>query len=67
MAGITTDIETNAGLPRKAENDGLQAEQHSLTDQIAADKHLKGQDAADELSNGKLPLFMFKIKPPGSV
>lgn len=67
MADLSSNIETNAGNPAEAEVDGLKAKQHSLKDQIAADKHLKSDDAVGELANGKLPIQLFKFKPPGSV
>lgn len=67
MAGITDSIETNAGNPLEVENDGFRAKQHSLKDQIAADKHLKGEANADQIASGKLPIGLFKFKPPGSV
>lgn len=67
MADLTDDIETSAAAPRKTMTDGLLSEDHSLPDQIAADKYLRSQTAAGELANGKLPIQMFVFKPPGSV
>lgn len=67
MADLTDDIETNAAQPKKVLTDGLLTEEHSLKDQIEADRYLKQQQAADEIANGKLPIQMFVFKPPGSV
>ena len=41
--------------------------EHSLPDQIAADKYLKQDAAAKAQANGKLPIGLFKIQPPGAV
>ncbi len=66
-ADSITNIETDAQLPAEAENDGINARQHKLTDRVAVQKYKDGQNAADELSNGKLPIQLFKVKAPGSV
>ena len=60
------NIETDAQLPAEAENDGLKAKQHKLGDRVDLQKYKNSQNAADEIMNGKLPVMMFKFKPPGS-
>lgn len=67
MADLASQIETNSALPAEVENDGFRAKQHSLRDQIAADKHLKADENANQIDNGKLPIQLFKFKPPGSI
>ncbi len=42
--GLEQSIEENAKGPAKASGDAGSVEQHKLTDQIAADKHLAGKD-----------------------
>lgn len=57
------DIATNAiDKPKKVENDGFQAEQHSIKDQIAADRHQTAQNAGPK----KLGLRFSKLIPPGA-
>ena len=59
--------ETESAAPKSITTDGLTIQEHSLPDQIAADKYLK-QDAQSKLvGSGKLPIHMFRFKPPGSV
>ena len=43
---LSTNIQTNAQGPRKAAGDSGSMEQHSLTDQIAADKYLESKKAS---------------------
>lgn len=43
MSEVSDAISTNAQGPKKVVADGVAVEQHSLADQIAADKHLKGE------------------------
>ena len=66
MADLASQIETDSGQPKAISTDGLRTEEHSLPDQIAADRYLKEDAAAKELKNGKLPLQMFRFQPPGS-
>ena len=42
---ITETIVKNASGPKFAEVDGQRVEQHTLTEQIAADKYLASKDA----------------------
>ena len=57
-------IKTNAEGPAKASGDSGSVEQHSLPDQIAADKHLASKQAA---SGKGLGIRRIKLSPPGAV
>jgi hypothetical protein len=67
MADLTDDIETAGENPKKVLSDGMLTEEHGLKDLIAADKHLRHQAAETGVAAGKLPIQLFKFKPPGSV
>jgi len=56
-------IRENATGPRKASGDAGSVEQHSLADQIAADKHLSGRKAA---AGPGLGIRLIKLAPPGA-
>lgn len=58
-------IKQNAEGPKQASADGVSAQQHSLADQIAADKYLAGKDAAAR--NPAKAFTRVKIVPPGTV
>lgn len=64
MAGLENDISTSATEPRKASGDSGSMEQHSLPDQIAADRYLKSTEAA---KNRKAWFRLAKLVPPGAV
>lgn len=68
LASMTTDIEnsidTNAQGPRKASGDSGSMEQHSLLDQIEADKYLESKRASRKAGLG---IKLLKLKPPGAV
>lgn len=49
---ITTSIEANAEGPKKVTVDGMSVEQHSIQDQIEADRYLKSQNAAAGANRG---------------
>lgn len=57
-------IETNAQAPKRVVSDGVEAEQHSLPDQIAADRYLSNKTGID--SSASRGLRMSKIKPGGA-
>ncbi len=57
-------IETNAKGPKQAGADGVNVQQHSLPDQIAADKYLANKRAA---KNPAKALTRVKVVPPGTV
>jgi len=58
-------IEQNATGPRQATADGVNVQQHSLPDQIAADKYLAGKRAVSK--NPAKAFTRVKIVPPGTV
>ena len=49
---ITETIIKNASGPKSAEVDGQRVEQHTLTEQIAADKYLASKDAVKRRGSG---------------
>ena len=49
---ITETIVKNAPGPKSAEVDGQRVEQHTLTEQIAADKYLASKDAVKRRGSG---------------
>lgn len=57
-------IKKNAEGPKQAIADGVTAQQHSLADQIAADKYLAAKDAAAR--NPAKGFTRVKVVPPGS-
>ena len=60
---LDNTIKTNAEGPAKASGDSGSVEQHSLPDQIAADKHLASKQAA---SGKGLGIRRIKLSPPGT-
>jgi len=60
---LDSSIKENAAGPRKASGDSGAVEQHSLADQIAADKHLASKQAA---AGTGLGIRRAKISPPGA-
>jgi hypothetical protein len=60
---IDKTIEENAKGPKRASGDSGSFEQHSLTDQIAADKYLASKKAAQSKGMG---IRMSKLVPSGS-
>ena len=61
---LDSAIKTNAEGPAKATSDGTSVEQHTLADQIAADKYLASKRAG---RNPARALTRVKIVPPGAV
>jgi len=61
---IENAIETNAAGPRKASGDSLSVEQHSLADQIAADKYLESKKASRSTGLG---VKLAKLSPGWTV
>ena len=49
---ITETIVKNVSGPKSAEVDGQRVEQHTLTEQIAADKYLASKDAVKRRGSG---------------
>ena len=58
------DIQTNAAAPAKVQSDAGSVEQHSLQDQIAADKYLNSKNAA---AGTGLGVKFVKLKASGAV
>jgi len=61
---IENAIRQNAQGPASAEVDGVKVKQHSLPDQIAADKYLANKAAG---RNPAKAMTRVKIVPPGTV
>lgn len=61
---LENTILTNANGPKRAKGDSSEVEQHSLSDQIALDKHLNSKKAAKKKGLG---IKMSKTIPPGTV
>ena len=57
-------IQNNAAGPKKASGDAGSVEQHSVADQIAADKYLESRKAARVKGLG---VKLVKISPGGTV
>ena len=60
---IEDAIEENAAGPRKASSDSVSVEQHSLKDQIEADKYLQSKKAAAKKGLG---VKLSKLAPDGT-
>jgi hypothetical protein len=57
-------ISDNAQQPAKVSSDGVSVEQHSLADQIAADKYLASKNASRKKGLG---IKFSKLSPSGAV
>jgi len=57
-------IKVNAAGPARASVDGQTVEQHSLRDQIEADRYLAGKEATRKKGLG---VKFVKLEPPGAV
>lgn len=64
MADLSEQIAENAVAPKAAAQDGASAEQHSLRDQIEADRYLASKAATKKSGLGML---IGRFKPPGTV
>lgn len=63
MAELDQEILDNASAPKRVQGDEGSVEQHSLPDQIAADRYLASKAA----QAGKGPgIKFFKLVPPGA-
>jgi len=62
---LDSAIEQNAAGPKQVTADGVSVQQHSLTEQIAADKYLAGKRAASK--NPAKAFTRVKIVHPGTV
>lgn len=61
---IENSIKENAAGPKRASGDAGSVEQHSLPDQIAADKHLASKHA---MSGKGLGIKLVKLSPSASI
>lgn len=61
---LDTAIQENAAGPRKAAGDSGSMEQHSLPDQIAADRYLESKKASRSKGLG---IKLAKLAPGGTV
>ena len=61
---IDNTIRDNAAGPKKVAGDAGSVEQHSLADQIAADKHLESRKASRAKGLG---IKLSKLSPGGTV
>jgi len=64
MADLKDTIFDNASGPRRATGDSITVEQHSIREQIEADKYLSAKETA---AQPKRALRFVKIVPPGTV
>ena len=62
MADLKDVIRDNAEGPKRASGDAASMEQHSLKDQIEADRYLNSKDAAKK----GLGIRLTKMVPPGA-
>lgn len=62
---LTNTIAENAAGPASASGDASSVSQHSLKDQIEADKYLANKSALG--TNKKLGIKFFRIKPGGAI
>jgi len=60
---LDDSIRENAAGPKRAKGDSSEVEQHSLPDQIAADKYLASKQASRKKGLG---IALKKLSPPGS-
>ena len=60
---LEQNIRDNAAGPKRAQADSVSVEQHSLTEQIEADRYLSSKVAAKK----GLGVRMTKVVPPGAV
>ena len=60
---IEKSIKENAVGPKSAESDGQKVEQHSIAEQIEADRYLNSKQA---MKKRNLGLKVIRIIPPGA-
>lgn len=60
---LEQNIRDNAAGPKRAKGDSAEMEQHSLPDQIAADRYLEGKKATRAKGLG---IATKKLVPPGT-
>jgi len=57
----------DASQPKRVKTDGMEAEQHSLKDQIEAERHAREQANASRTPSQRVRSVLTKIVPPGTV
>lgn len=62
MTDTSDAVETNAQGPKSASGDGQSVSQHSLTEQIKADRYTR---AATAVTKPRWGLRFAKLRPPG--
>jgi len=62
MGNTTSNIEENAKQPKSVSADNVDVSQHSLRDQIEADKYLRNRSAANKK---RLPIRFQKVQGKG--
>ncbi len=60
---LEDNIRENAAGPKRAKGDSAEMEQHSLPDQIAADRYLASKQASKKKGLG---MKLTKLIPPGT-
>lgn len=65
MTDLKDTIAENAAGPARARGDSTEVQQHSLPDQIAADKYLASKNAIG--SGKKMGIKFLRIKAGGSI
>lgn len=63
MTDIAADITENAQGPKKVTSDGVSIEQHSIVEQIEADRYVSSKNAVASASRG---FVMGRFKPGGA-
>ncbi len=61
---IENSIKENAAGPKSASGDAGSVQQHSLPEQIAADKHIQSKEA---MKSKGLGIKLLKISPSGTI
>jgi len=59
---LSDQISENAKSPKSGEVDGVRFEQHSLRDQIEADRYLASKSASNRT---QLPVRVYRTRAPG--
>lgn len=64
MADLSANIETNAAAPKRVKTDEGEFEQHSLKDQIEADRYLNSKKASKAKGFG---IRVARVKSPSAL
>jgi len=63
---LQTDVTSNAQGPREARGDGVMVRQHSIPDQIAADRYLAAKELTTVSTKRTFGIRMGRLIPPGA-